>query len=57
VQWINARADAFEIGLHQAAVIGSSWVRVMLLAGFLDEPDQASRRHREQCQEPPASGT
>jgi DNA-binding NarL/FixJ family response regulator len=51
VQWINARADAFEIGLHQAAVIGSSWVRVMLLAGFLDEADQASGRHREQCQD------
>jgi DNA-binding NarL/FixJ family response regulator len=56
VRWINARADAFEIGLHQAAVIGSSWLRVMLLAGFLDEPDQASRRHREQCQDTPGIG-
>jgi hypothetical protein len=51
VRWIDARAEAFEIGLHQAAVIGSSWVRAMLLAGFLNEPDQASRRYREQCQD------
>ncbi|HJT05033.1 MAG TPA: LuxR C-terminal-related transcriptional regulator [Pseudonocardiaceae bacterium] len=56
VQWINDRADAFEIGLHQAAVIGSSWLRVMLLAGLLAEPDQAARRYREQCQDTPGIG-
>jgi DNA-binding NarL/FixJ family response regulator len=56
VRWINARADAFETGLHQAAVVGSSWVRAMLLAGFLDEPDEASRRYHEQCQNTPGIG-
>jgi ATP/maltotriose-dependent transcriptional regulator MalT len=50
VQWIDARADAFEIGLHQAAIIGSSWVRGLLLAGLLDLADDASRQHRERCE-------
>jgi DNA-binding NarL/FixJ family response regulator len=56
VRWINTRAEAFEIGLHQAATIGSSWVRAMLLAGRLDEPDRASHRYREQCQDTPGIG-
>jgi DNA-binding NarL/FixJ family response regulator len=51
VQWIDARADSFEIGLHQAAVIGSSWVRGLLLAGLLDQAEHAARRHRERCQD------
>ena len=50
VQWIDARADAFETGLHQAAIIGSSWVRGLLLAGLLDLADDASRRYRERCE-------
>jgi DNA-binding NarL/FixJ family response regulator len=50
VQWIDARADAFETGLHQAAVIGSSWVRGLLLAGLLDLADDASRQYRERCE-------
>ena len=51
VQWIDARADSFEIGLHQAAVIGSSWVRGLLLAGRLDQAEHAARRYRERCQD------
>jgi ATP/maltotriose-dependent transcriptional regulator MalT len=56
IKWIDARTEAYEIGLHQAAVIGSSWVRAMLLAGWLDEPDQVARRHREQCRDIPGIG-
>ena len=50
VQWIDTRADAFEIGLHQAAIIGSSWVRGLLLAGLLDLADDASRQYRKRCE-------
>ncbi|MGH3982050.1 MAG: helix-turn-helix transcriptional regulator, partial [Pseudonocardiaceae bacterium] len=50
VQWIDARADAFKTGLHQAAIIGSSWVRGLLLAGLLDLADDASRQYRERCE-------
>ncbi|MGH3537881.1 MAG: hypothetical protein ACRDQV_16915 [Pseudonocardiaceae bacterium] len=49
VQWIDARADSFEIGLHQAAVI--AWVRGLLLAGLLDQAEHAARRYRERCQD------
>jgi DNA-binding NarL/FixJ family response regulator len=51
VHWIDARADSFETGLHQAAVVGSSWVRGLLLAGLLDEAEHAARRYRERCQD------
>ncbi|MGH3766817.1 MAG: AAA family ATPase [Pseudonocardiaceae bacterium] len=50
VRWIDARADAFETGLYQAAIIGSSWVRGLLLAGLIDQADDAARRYRERCQ-------
>jgi DNA-binding NarL/FixJ family response regulator len=50
VQWIDARADAFETGLHQAAIIGSSWVHGLLLAGLLDAAEDAARRYRERCE-------
>ena len=50
MQWIDARADAFETGLHQAAIVGSSWVRGLLLAGLLDRADDASRQYRERCE-------
>ncbi|MGH9061603.1 MAG: hypothetical protein ACRDZY_19135, partial [Acidimicrobiales bacterium] len=56
VQWIDARADAFETGLYQAAIIGSSWVRGLLLAGLIDQADDAARRYRERCQDTPGLG-
>jgi DNA-binding CsgD family transcriptional regulator len=56
VQWIDARADSSETGLHQAAVVGSSWVRGLLLAGLLDQADHAARRYRERCQDTPGIG-
>jgi ATP/maltotriose-dependent transcriptional regulator MalT len=51
VRWIDARADAFETGLYQAAIIGSSWVRGLLLAGLIDQADDAARRYRERCED------
>jgi Bacterial regulatory proteins, luxR family len=33
VRWVDTRADSLETGLHQAAIIGSSWVRGLLLLG------------------------
>jgi DNA-binding NarL/FixJ family response regulator len=51
MQWIDARADSFQIGLHQAAVIGSSWVRALLLAGLLDRAEHAAQHYRERCQD------
>jgi DNA-binding NarL/FixJ family response regulator len=56
VEWINARADSFETGLHQAAIVGSSWVRGLLLAGLLDQAEHAARRYRERCQDTPGIG-
>ncbi|MFN2534079.1 MAG: LuxR C-terminal-related transcriptional regulator [Pseudonocardiaceae bacterium] len=50
VHWIDTRADAFETGLHQAAIIGSSWVHGLLLAGLLDTAEKAARRYRERCE-------
>jgi DNA-binding NarL/FixJ family response regulator len=50
VQWVDARADAFEIGLHQAAIIGSSWIRGLLLAGLLDRAEDAARQYRDRLQ-------
>ncbi|MGH3855651.1 MAG: LuxR C-terminal-related transcriptional regulator [Pseudonocardiaceae bacterium] len=51
LQRIDARAESFEIGLHQAAVAVSGWVRGLLLAGLLDRADQVARRYRERCQD------
>jgi hypothetical protein len=51
MQWIDARADSCQIGLHQAAVIGSSWVRALLLAGLLDRAELAAQHYRERCQD------
>jgi DNA-binding NarL/FixJ family response regulator len=48
---INARAESFEIGLHQAAVVVCYWLRGLLLAGRLDQADQTARRYRERCQD------
>jgi DNA-binding NarL/FixJ family response regulator len=56
MHWIDARADAFETGLHQAAIIGSSWVRGLLLAGLIDQADDASRRYRQRCQDTSGPG-
>ncbi|HKS52793.1 MAG TPA: AAA family ATPase, partial [Pseudonocardiaceae bacterium] len=50
IDWIDARADAFEVGLHQAAIIGSAWVHGLLLAGLLDAAEKAARRYRERCE-------
>jgi DNA-binding NarL/FixJ family response regulator len=50
VQWIDARADRFETGLHQAVIIGSSWVHGLLLAGLLDAAEEAARRYRKCCE-------
>lgn len=56
VRWIDVRAESFETGLHQAAIVGSSWVRGLLLAGLLDQADRAARRYREHCQDTPGPG-
>ncbi|MGB9279986.1 MAG: AAA family ATPase, partial [Pseudonocardiaceae bacterium] len=56
VHRVDARADAFETGLFQAAAIGSSWVRGLLLAGLIDEAEQAAQRYRECCQDTPGPG-
>ena len=38
------------------AAVGSSCVRGLLLAGRLDEADQAAQRYREHCQDTPGPG-
>jgi DNA-binding NarL/FixJ family response regulator len=53
---IEARAESFEIGLHEAAVVVFYWLRGLLLAGLLDRADQAARRYRERCQDTPGPG-
>jgi DNA-binding NarL/FixJ family response regulator len=53
---IDARADSFEIGLHQAAAAAVWWLRGLLLGGLLDRADQAARRYREWCQDSPGPG-
>ena len=50
---IDARVESFEIGLHQAAVVVSWWLRGLLLAGLLDRADQTAQRYRERCQDTP----
>ncbi|MGH3972100.1 MAG: hypothetical protein ACRDS9_02055 [Pseudonocardiaceae bacterium] len=56
VRQIDARAESFETGLHEAAIVGSSWVRGLLLAGLLDQADQAAQRYRKHCQDTPGPG-
>ncbi|MBV9139406.1 MAG: helix-turn-helix transcriptional regulator [Pseudonocardiales bacterium] len=53
LRWIDARSESFEIGLHEAAVVVSCWLRGLLLAGMLDRADQTARRYRERCQDTP----
>jgi DNA-binding NarL/FixJ family response regulator len=50
---IDARAESFEIGLHQATLVVRSWLRGLLLAGLLDQADQLARQYRERCQDTP----
>lgn len=50
VHWVDTRADVFETGLHQAAIVGSSWVHGLLLAGLLDAAEDAARGYRERCE-------
>lgn len=56
VRQIDARAESFQTGRHQAAVVGSSWVRGLLLAGLLDQADRAAARYHQQCQDTPGPG-
>jgi DNA-binding NarL/FixJ family response regulator len=53
---IDARAESFEIGLHQAAVVACGWLRGLILAGLLDQAEAAARRYRERCQDTPGPG-
>jgi DNA-binding NarL/FixJ family response regulator len=53
LQRIDARAESFEIGLHEAAVDVFYWLRGLVLAGLLDRADQPARRYRERCQDTP----
>ncbi len=53
---IDDCGKSFEIGLHEAAVVVSCWLRGLLLAGLLDQADQAARRYRERCQDTPGPG-
>ena len=52
---IDDHVESFEIGLYQAAVVVFYWLRGLLLAGRLDQADQAARRYRERCQDTPGS--
>ncbi|MGH3549404.1 MAG: LuxR C-terminal-related transcriptional regulator [Pseudonocardiaceae bacterium] len=56
VQRIDARADAYKTGLHQAAIIGSAWVRGLLLAGLIGQAERTAQRYREHCQDTPGPG-
>jgi hypothetical protein len=56
LQWIDARAESFEIELHEAAAFTWYWLRGLLLAGLLDRADQAARHYRERCQDTPGPG-
>jgi DNA-binding NarL/FixJ family response regulator len=53
---IDAQVESFEIGLHEAVVVASLWLRGLSLAGLLDRADQAARRYRERCQDTPGFG-
>jgi DNA-binding NarL/FixJ family response regulator len=53
---IDAQAESFEIGLHQAVHVTSSWLRGLILAGLLDRADQAAQYYRERCQNTPGTG-
>jgi DNA-binding NarL/FixJ family response regulator len=52
---IEARAEGFETGLHQVAVVVLLWLQGLLLAGLLDRADQTARRHRKLCQDTPGT--
>ena len=56
VRRIDLRAESLKTGLHEAAIVGSSWVRGLLLAGLLDQADQAAQRYRQHCQDTPGPG-
>jgi DNA-binding NarL/FixJ family response regulator len=56
VRRIDLRAESLKTGLHEAAIVGSSWVRGLLLAGLLDQADQAAQRYRKHCQDTPGPG-
>ncbi|MGH3766808.1 MAG: LuxR C-terminal-related transcriptional regulator [Pseudonocardiaceae bacterium] len=53
---IDAHAESFEIGLHQAAIVVMPWLRGLLLGGLLDRAEHTSRRYRERCQDTPGPG-
>jgi DNA-binding CsgD family transcriptional regulator len=48
---IDDHVKSLEIGLHQAAIVVFYWLRGLLLAGRLDQADQAARRFHERCQD------
>ncbi|HVE96636.1 MAG TPA: helix-turn-helix transcriptional regulator [Pseudonocardiaceae bacterium] len=56
VRGIGARADSFQIGLHQAAVVVAMWLRALLLGGLVDQAEHAAKRYRERCQDTPGPG-
>jgi DNA-binding NarL/FixJ family response regulator len=56
LRWIDIRAESFEMGLHEAAVVVRCWLRALLLAGLLDVADQVARRYRERCRDTPGPG-
>ncbi|HSZ29501.1 MAG TPA: LuxR C-terminal-related transcriptional regulator, partial [Pseudonocardiaceae bacterium] len=53
---IDARAESFEIGLHQTVAVAFWWLRGLLLAGLLDQAEATARRYRERCQDTPGFG-
>ncbi|MGH3939454.1 MAG: AAA family ATPase [Pseudonocardiaceae bacterium] len=50
---IDALTDSLQLGLPEVAVVGSLWLRALLLAGLLDRAECISRRYRERCQDAP----
>jgi DNA-binding NarL/FixJ family response regulator len=50
VQWIDTRAETFEIGLHQAVIIASSWIHGLVLAGLLDAAEEAVRGYHDRLE-------
>jgi DNA-binding NarL/FixJ family response regulator len=53
---IDTPTESFEIGLHQAVIVASSWLWGLLLAGLLDQAEATARRYRERCQDTPGFG-
>jgi hypothetical protein len=56
VRGLDARAETFQMGLHQAAVVAAMWLRALLLGGLGDRADHAAKRYRERCQDTPGLG-